>query len=62
MSPKKANCKAKSDSLSPSELATDDKKLMDLIDRVQDGDDGALTLLRTGFKTWPTPATGLNEL
>ena len=46
MSRKKADSKAKSDGYSPSELATDKKKLMDLIDRAQDGDDGALPLLR----------------
>src|SRR5919107_2075967 len=46
VSPKKAHSKAKSDGLSPSELATDDKKLRDLIDRAQDGDEGALPLLR----------------
>jgi hypothetical protein len=46
VSPKKADSKAKSDSYSPSELATDKKKLKDLIDRAQDGDDGALPLLR----------------
>ncbi len=50
MSPKKANSKAgsntQSDSYSPSELATDKKNLMDLINRAQDGDEGALPLLR----------------
>ncbi len=42
MSPKKAD----SNSLSPSELATDKEKLMALIDRAQQGDEGALPLLR----------------
>jgi hypothetical protein len=49
VTPKKADSKAKSDGLSPSELATDKKKLMDLIDRAQDGDEGALPLLRAIF-------------
>jgi hypothetical protein len=46
VSPKNADSKAKSDSYSPSELAKDKEMLMDLIDRAQDGDDGALPLLR----------------
>jgi hypothetical protein len=46
VSPKKADSKPKSDSYSPSELATDKKKLMELIDSAQDGDEGALPLLR----------------
>lgn len=46
MSPKKTDSKDKSDSFSPAELATDTKKLMDLIDRAQDGDEDALPLLR----------------
>jgi hypothetical protein len=46
VSPKKAASNAKSDSFSPAELATNKEKLMDLIDRAQDGDEGALPLLR----------------
>ena len=46
MSPKKAHSKAKSDGLSPSELAKDDKKLRDLIDRAQDGDKEVLSVPR----------------
>jgi hypothetical protein len=46
VSPKKADSKATSDSYSPSELATDSRKLVDLIDRAQEGDEGALPLLR----------------
>jgi hypothetical protein len=46
VSPKKADSKAKSDSYSPSELARDKEKLMALIDRAQDGDEGTLPLLR----------------
>jgi hypothetical protein len=44
--PKNADSKPKSDRYSPSELATDKEKLMDLIDRAQDGDEGALPLLQ----------------
>jgi hypothetical protein len=46
VSPKKAHSKAKSDVLSPSELAKDDKKLRDLIDRAQDGDKEVLSVPR----------------
>jgi hypothetical protein len=56
VSPKKADSKAKSDALSPSELATDTEKLRDLIDRAQAGDDSALPLLRQVLDEFPRVA------
>src|SRR5215208_7916708 len=56
VSPKKADSKAKSDSYSPSELAKDKKKLMDLIDRAQDGDESALPVLTAGCIDTGLPA------
>lgn len=46
MSPKKAGSKANSNDYSASELAADKKKLMDVIDRAQNGDKDALPQLR----------------